>query len=101
MTKKELTAKLSNANDISALMTEIENAADDAAILEVLQRYNLEMSIEEVRELVKGEEDELSEDNLDEVTGGCRKCPVLKRLLVKILKGILSIVESDCEDKKK
>ena len=101
MTKNELTAKLSNANDISALMTEIENAADDAAILEVLQRYNLEVSIEEVRELVKGEEDELSEDNLDEVTGGCRKCPVLKRLLVKILKGILSIVESDCEDKKK
>ena len=101
MTKNELTAKLSNANDISALMTEIENAADDAAILEVLQRYNLEVSIEEVRELVKGEEDELSEDNLDEVTGGCRKCSPLKKLVVKILKGIISLMESDCEDKKK
>ena len=101
MTKNELTAKLSNANDISALMTEIENAADDAAILEVLQRYNLEVSIEEVRELVKGEEDELSEDNLDEVTGGCKKCSPLKKLVVKILKGIISLMESDCEDKKK
>ena len=101
MTKNELTAKLSNVNDISALMTEIENAADDAAILEVLQRYNLEVSIEEVRELVKGEEDELSEDNLDEVTGGCKKCSPLKKLVVKILKGIISLMESDCEDKKK
>ena len=101
MTKNELTAKLSNIADISALMTEIENAADDAAILEVLQRYNLEVSIEEVRELVKGEEDELSEDNLDEVTGGCRKCSPLKKLVVKILKGIISLMESDCEDKKK
>ena len=101
MTKNELTAKLSNANDISALMTEIENAADDAAILEVLQRYNLEVSIEEVRELVKGEEDELSEDNLDEVTGGCKKCSPLKKLVVKILKGIISLMERDCEDKKK
>ena len=101
MTKKELTAKLSNANDISALMTEIENAADDAAILEVLQRYNLEVSIEEVRELVKGEDDELSEDNLDEVTGGCKKCSPMKKLVVKILKGIISLMESDCEDKKK
>ena len=101
MTKNELTAKLSNANDISALMTEIENAADDAAILEVLQRYNLEVSIEEVRELVKGEDDELSEDNLDEVTGGCKKCSPLKKLVVKILKGIISLMESDCEDKKK
>ena len=101
MTKNELTAKLSNANDISALMTEIENAADDAAVLEILKAHGLELTAEEVRTLVNSEEDELTEDNLNEVTGGCRKCPVLKRLLVKILKGILSIVESDCEDKKK
>ena len=101
MTKNELTAKLSNASDISALMTEIENAADDAAILEVLKAHGLELTAEEARMLINSEEDELTEDNLNEVTGGCRKCSPLKKLVVKILKGIISLMESDCEDKKK
>ena len=89
MTKNELTAKLSNANDISALMTEIENAADDAAVLEVLKAHGLELTAEEARMLINSEEDELTEDNLDDVTGGCKCKGILKRAVTKLLQWIV------------
>ena len=101
MTKNELTAKLSNANDISALMTEIENAADDAAVLEILKAHGLELTAEEARMLINSEEDELSEDNLDDVTGGCKCKGILKRAVTKLLQWIFKTATgtyTECPD---
>ena len=98
MTKNELTAKLSNANDISALMTEIENAADDAAVLEVLKAHGLELTAEEARMLINSEEDELTEDN---VTGGCKCKGILKRAVTKALQWLFKTATgtyTECPD---
>ena len=101
MTKNELTAKLSNIADISALMTEIENAADDAAVLEVLKAHGLELTAEEARMLINSEEDELTEDNLDDVTGGCKCKGPLKRFITKALQWLFKTatgIYTECPD---
>ena len=101
MTKNELTAKLSNITDISALMTEIENAADDAAVLEVLKAHGLELTAEEVRTLINSEEDELTEDNLEDVTGGCKCKGILKRVVTKALQWLFKTatgIYTECPD---
>lgn len=84
MTKTELIEKLSNTENISALAAEIADAADDAAVLEILKKHNVELSAEDVRSL-SGEEEELSEDSLNDVTGGCKCKGPLKRFIVNVV----------------
>ena len=70
MTKNEFAAKLGNDVNVEALLAEIEKAEDDNAVLEILKRYNVELTAEDVRGLE--EEEELDETALEGVSGGCK-----------------------------
>ena len=84
MTKTELETKLSNIENIPALAAEIDAAADDATVLEILRRHNVELTTEDIRALID-DEDELDEDALDDVAGGCKCKGILKRAFNNIL----------------
>ena len=48
-----------------------------------------ELTAEEARMLINSEEDELTEDNLEDVTGGCKCKGILKRAVTKLLQWIV------------
>ena len=84
MTKNEFAAKLSKNVNLTALAAEINNAENDDAVLEILKRYNLELNPEEIRALAE-QEDELDEDDLNDVAGGCKCKGFLKRIITNFL----------------
>lgn len=84
MTKNEFAAKLTHNIDVTALAAEINNAENDDAVLEILKRYNLELTSEEIRSLAE-QEDELDEDALNNVAGGCKCKGFLKRIITNFL----------------
>ena len=84
MTKNEFAAKLNENVNIEALMAEINNAETDDAVLEILKRYNLELTPEEIRAM-NDQEEELDENALEDVAGGCKCKGWLKRVITNFL----------------
>ena len=84
MTKNEFAAKLNENVDIKALAAEIDGAENDDAVLEILKRYNVELTPEEIRSLNE-QDGELDEDALEAVAGGCKCKGILKRAITNFL----------------
>lgn len=85
--KTEIAAKLNNLEGIQVIAAEIAAATDDDAVLEILRQHNLELTAEELRAFVNDEE-ELDEDLLDNVAGGCNCKGILKRAFTNLLSRI-------------
>ena len=75
---------IEKVENIEQLMTDLRNAMDETEVAEVLKRYGLELSVEEMLALVPAE-GELSEDDLDDVAGGCKCQGILKRAVTNFL----------------
>ena len=63
--------KLELINQNEELKKEIGAAGTIDELAEVLARYNIELSDEEIASLIDAPEGELNEDSLDQVAGGC------------------------------
>ena len=87
MTKYEFAAKLNEKIDIEALIAEIANAENDEAVQEILKQNGVELTAEEMMQMIASE-DELDETALEDVAGGCKCKGLLKRLGTKFLQWV-------------
>lgn len=72
MTREEMKEKLSNVENIEALTEKILNAQSNDAVLEILKDCGLDTTEAELAALLPA--DELGEEFLDLVAGGCKGC---------------------------
>ena len=84
MNKSEFAAKLSSIEDLEAFKAEIASVEEDDAIMEVLRSHNVNLTEEDILSL-SDDDEELSEDALDDVVGGCKCKGFLKRTINNIL----------------
>jgi len=79
MTTAELSALKVNVDNLDQLIEDLRNAPDEEAFQEVLNHYGLNITVEDLTR-IPAEACELSEDDLDDVSGGC-KCKGIGRRL--------------------
>jgi predicted ribosomally synthesized peptide with nif11-like leader len=66
------------------LQKKVEGAANDEALLRIINEAGYEVTAGELSNLaVKSEEGELSDDELENVAGGCNILNVLKNMILK------------------
>lgn len=84
MTNTELNIKMEKVENVEQLMADLRNAIDEEEVKEVLKAHGLDVTIEEL-DALKLEADELGEEDLDNVAGGCKCKGILKRVVTKFL----------------
>ena len=84
MTNTELDIKIEKVENIEQLVADLRDAADEEAVKEALKAHDLDVTIEELAS-IKPEEEELGEEDLDNVAGGCKCRGILKRVITNLL----------------
>ena len=95
MTNTELNAMLAKVENAEQLVAELRDVTEDEEVMEVLKRYNLEMTLEDLEGL-QLEEGELDPEDLDMVSGGCKCKGILKRLITGLCEKLFGIKCLDC-----
>lgn len=80
MTTTEMTALLKGIENIDQLMEELRIAQDEQALDAILRRYDLPITLEDMAG-VSFDSDELDEEDLFAVAGGCSCKGPLKRVV--------------------
>ena len=70
MTTMELKSKLEAIDNIQTIIEEIRKSLDEDAVIEVLNKYGLDVTVDELTAFCLEEEGELNEESLDIVAGG-------------------------------
>ena len=86
MTTMELKAKLEKMENVQTLMDEIRNAPDENAVMEILHKFGLDVTKDELVGIRFEGNEELSVDQLDHVAGGkdCKYNSLLHKILYKL-----------------
>ena len=84
MTNTELNTKIAKVENLEQLMADLRNAMDEEEIKEVLKAHGLDITLEDLA-VIRLESDELAEDDLDDVAGGCKCKGPLKWLVTTFL----------------
>ena len=79
MTSTEMTALLKRVKDTDQLMEDLRNIQDEQALEETLHRHNLPSTLEAMASVSAS--DELEEEDLFAVAGGCSCKGPLKRVI--------------------
>ena len=103
MTNMELNALMEKVENVEQLMADLRSAADEETVMEVLKAHNLDITLEDLEAILPGA-DELSEDDLSNVAGGCKCKAPLKRLINNFLSWVSKRITGkgvtcfDCND---
>ena len=93
MTKAELLKQLEKIDNLKDMVGEINLATNDESVLEILKCYGVELDSEELKNMLSTT-DELDEELLEAVAGGC-KCGWLRKVIVWGVNCILKAAKVD------